>query len=477
MRMRVVFPTLAVCLAAWITAVSAGPRNDDQSAVFNNPRPTAYSIIQDGDRDGYFSSLDCNDDNALIHPRAVETLNGFDDDCNGAVDDGFDTIAEYSRLATTRQLWPDNKARLPLEGLDLETGQPRLIWTGSMFVAVWSDRGDRLRLARISPEGVLAAGLPLTLREKARLPDATWTGSRVGVVYEDRSNDQPSVRLMVLDPTGRQLMDTLLGDGRQPRIAWGQDRFGVVWVRSSCLNDCIVFARFDRQGLPIGPIEPLEFSGGNPAISWSGTGIDLSPIEGAVYAGSFGIAYDASYDFAATGGVLLTSRSLEPFQSASTVRVNMHEDPPTKLAGMPSVASNASGFAVSWHAEMDTFDRVCSRAFSLDRLEPVQEFMPDGDAARSSRILWTGGEYVMVTDNLIKDTTDVHLRRLDLSGNSHQAAEWGPWAEVNVSRAIGTANSVHPYVANTGRGFGVIWIEQEGSNSYGRLYLASVVHN
>jgi len=43
----------------------------------------------DGDGDGYSEcQLDCNDSNAGIHPYAVESCNGIDDDCNGLVDDG-----------------------------------------------------------------------------------------------------------------------------------------------------------------------------------------------------------------------------------------------------------------------------------------------------------------------------------------------------------------------------------------------------
>ncbi|HUD72239.1 MAG TPA: putative metal-binding motif-containing protein [Dongiaceae bacterium] len=46
---------------------------------------------QDGDTDGYFASVDCNDQNAAIHPGALETCNGVDDNCNGPADDGLGT--------------------------------------------------------------------------------------------------------------------------------------------------------------------------------------------------------------------------------------------------------------------------------------------------------------------------------------------------------------------------------------------------
>ncbi|MEP7264452.1 MAG: LamG-like jellyroll fold domain-containing protein, partial [Bacteroidota bacterium] len=48
---------------------------------------TVTGCQADADGDGYNSTVDCNDNNAAIHPGAVEICNGVDDDCNGLVDD------------------------------------------------------------------------------------------------------------------------------------------------------------------------------------------------------------------------------------------------------------------------------------------------------------------------------------------------------------------------------------------------------
>lgn len=45
-------------------------------------------IDQDGD--GFTSDVDCNDTNPAINPGAAEVCNGFDDNCNQAIDEGFD---------------------------------------------------------------------------------------------------------------------------------------------------------------------------------------------------------------------------------------------------------------------------------------------------------------------------------------------------------------------------------------------------
>ncbi|MEQ1746726.1 MAG: MopE-related protein, partial [Saprospiraceae bacterium] len=44
-------------------------------------------FYQDRDGDGYRSHEDCDDNNAAVHPGAVEICDGLDNDCNGKADD------------------------------------------------------------------------------------------------------------------------------------------------------------------------------------------------------------------------------------------------------------------------------------------------------------------------------------------------------------------------------------------------------
>ena len=46
--------------------------------------------VVDADGDGYNSSVDCNDNNAAIHPGALDTnCNGVDENCDGTADEGY----------------------------------------------------------------------------------------------------------------------------------------------------------------------------------------------------------------------------------------------------------------------------------------------------------------------------------------------------------------------------------------------------
>ena len=46
-------------------------------------------FYKDEDEDGFYSSQDCNDNDAAIYPGAAEVCDALDNDCNGLVDDGL----------------------------------------------------------------------------------------------------------------------------------------------------------------------------------------------------------------------------------------------------------------------------------------------------------------------------------------------------------------------------------------------------
>ena len=52
-------------------------------------------FYQDADMDGFYSFEDCDDNNPAVHPNAIETCDGIDNDCNGIADDGITVYTYY----------------------------------------------------------------------------------------------------------------------------------------------------------------------------------------------------------------------------------------------------------------------------------------------------------------------------------------------------------------------------------------------
>jgi len=454
------------------------PADGDQGG--GGPAPAGL----DADFDGYLAALDCNDADPAVKPDALELANGLDDDCDGVVDDGFDTTIDWPRVDLATPVWPPPGGKA-VEGIPTET-QPRLIWTGDQFMAVWIDLGHRLRVARIGTDTTLLAP-PGYLRKPVRSLDAAWTGTRLGIVYEDAMAEPPSVRLMLVDHDGLAREDVLVAtSGSEPKLAWGQDRFGIVW-KDLTGPDSLRFQRFDASGRPMSPVEALPGSRSNAAVAFSGTTVlHLDGERYTVAEGLFGIAYEAWRSGRATAGVLLSAYPREPERIApiGPVRVNQHDDSCSEPGSVPSIAANVTGFAVGWHTKDSTasgLDRAQARFFSAATLAPVQEFTPDSDAGRYGRISWTGGEFVMANDNMTGGTSpgfDVHVRRCDPSGNTHPDAVWGPWNELNLRGAVPGSQSVHPDVVNAGPILGVVWVERDEAmgGDAGRIWIAIIVH-
>jgi len=72
---------------------SAGGAPTAEVALHGNDCEATWSLAFDGDGDGFaVCADDCDDGDADVHPGAEETSDGLDNDCDGAVDEGSESV-------------------------------------------------------------------------------------------------------------------------------------------------------------------------------------------------------------------------------------------------------------------------------------------------------------------------------------------------------------------------------------------------
>ena len=69
-----------------LTLMIFGCRSDGGKSILDTASITGDAVDYDGD--GYDNTEDCDDANSTINPNAVELCDGFDNDCDGEIDEG-----------------------------------------------------------------------------------------------------------------------------------------------------------------------------------------------------------------------------------------------------------------------------------------------------------------------------------------------------------------------------------------------------
>jgi hypothetical protein len=244
----------------------------------------AAAQCTDADGDRFYAEADCgtlpdcNDLEPLSHPGAIESCDGFDNDCNGLTDDH---PLCYTRCdASSPQV-------LFTEGVPPSAG-PEVVWGRGELAVAWNTTeggaGHRIAFQRFSP-----LGMPLSPRRflgsahdvQIRV-SATWNGQNYGVTWSG-ANDE--IFFAAIDRNGDVVVPTrTIGSGVYPDIAWGGGVWGIVWIRSSSPQQNersqIYYQAFSTAGAPLGPptnlTENESTALGWPVIEWSGTKFGLA---------------------------------------------------------------------------------------------------------------------------------------------------------------------------------------------------------
>ncbi len=82
-------------------ACEIGVCDEGANQCTTEPDPACCDNSVDADLDGYGQCDDCDDANASVRPNGTERCNGFDDDCDGAIDEDFDNDSDGFSVCST----------------------------------------------------------------------------------------------------------------------------------------------------------------------------------------------------------------------------------------------------------------------------------------------------------------------------------------------------------------------------------------
>ncbi len=373
----------------------------------------------DLDLDGYVAGdgcavqEDCNDQNPSTHPDAVEVCNGWDDDCDGELDEGcnricvdfgiererlINSVASFIKLTAAERGWgityhdtdggtppPSLFRRLDEKGMPISperkvdrsesthglSGSVELLWNGTSAVAGWTmDHFTRYR--PLGPWGK-SLGPDIDLHGEERfsgLKSLLWTGSQYTLLWGDTASYPPRGLLIsrfAADTSPIESEDYLYYTDTplQSDLAWNNGRY--LWIYRLTDNEAPTTDLYCR---------PLNEFG--------------DPIE-------------------------------------QEIRLTTHTQADTFASNPTIIAGNGPGFALAWEDSRTGADEVWFVQLDADcnMLPPgeIQVTQSGGLGSVDPFILWTGEEYFLTWTRLgaCGGGGEIHGGRISSAGSVIQS--------------------------------------------------------
>lgn len=209
----------------------------------------------DNDNDGYYAPLpgtapgapdscgdDCNDTMASVHPQAPDLCDGFDNNCDGRVDEGsfgYRTAGAAVRVTDDSFVW---------------AGPTGLAYSGSFFGLSFSGpksseifQGYFAGYDSLASNVISAINITQTSTESGGGP-LIWTGSVFATAWEVRGEGGYDIRFNELDAHGQKMGPDLLvyrtaGFSISPTLLWDGSQYLVAWSDNNNAGAFRIFAR------------------------------------------------------------------------------------------------------------------------------------------------------------------------------------------------------------------------------------------
>ena len=226
----------------------------------------------DRDTDGVGECTDCDDRNAKRKPGLAEVCDGYDNDCDGIVDESLpcDRVCDVPQKV--------GGTDLRITNAEFTSTSPSIVWNGTDYAMFYKDSrngGQELFFSRASVAGAkIGADINLDPGNQSDFPHAVWTGSEYGLVWDQngivafRRFDRNGAPIGAVVPIGASSPGAFTAD-----IAWSGTEYGITWAQFVATPE-IFFTRLapDGTSLMLNPVQLSQgFSPQNPRIAWNGT--------------------------------------------------------------------------------------------------------------------------------------------------------------------------------------------------------------
>lgn len=422
----------------------------------------AVAQCTDADVDGYFhevgcgTPVDCNDASAASYPGAVELCDGYDNDCDGSLDNSMvcdRTCDSPEKIGTDVRV---TQSHSPFRG-------PALVWTGAEYGLAWEGRDGitGIYFTRLDASGNKIGGDLRIANSQVydEWPVLVWTGAEYGLAWRSVGAQETQIYFTRLDASGNKIgTDSRVSNSSStvtfPSLIWTGSEYGVAWSDWRDGNVEIYFTHLTRVGEKIGGDVRITNALGNstfPSLVWNGEGYAVAWSDGR--AGPNIEIYFGRFD--ASGNRIDEDQRLT-FTSF--------------VSEMPSLVWSGQGFGLVWRENFAEQGEIYFSLLDAAGNRTSGDIRVTNDPASSDLpcVAWSGNEYGVVWADTRAGGNDIYFARLDSVGTKIG----GDFRVTNYTSLPHL--SYDPSIVWTGGQFGVAWLDNRDQSQYTEEYFARI---
>ena len=403
---------------------------------------------RDLDGDGYLAGTgcavqeDCNDLNSAANPFASEVCNGFDDDCDGELDEGcIRTCTDYEVTRTTSVNDRATQGTLATADRSWALSHRDVAVYSPYYISRYSFSGDQL-----SPPRVYSGTdtIPEVATENLRL---VWDGTRMAISWSEGTFS--TLHFREIGPWGQsnnaalQLSSPGQGLYSNEALLWNGTEYIADYLRGS-LNKYSRFNRISSDSEDQG--ETILFPSSDHTITWNGDGYS-----------SLQIDTNSQTDI---DEVFFRKVSSDGLPLGDAVQISDHSGLPASMHGVSWTldivkAGPGQGYGITWSDKRTGRWNIFFARLDEDGqlMTPPGEFQVSQnvdiitDVPRDQDLIWNGHEFMLAwTQNQFALCGDIFLNRFAMDGT-----------QLDERIIIPGFCNLNPKIAWNGKDYGIVY--------------------